>query len=326
MWWTFLALLAGTYSDFVNDPAEVRFCAAAGAVQAAAPGGSPDDAYFHDLTSRKFLLRLADLGAMDKAALAAAKAAWTGSAEDEVRYEACQTLALSIPEGGTLVDAAASADGAVDGAVDGMADGDAMAAEAAAAAEAATEAAPEAEIDGAPLLAALSEPRRKEVRCATIASAIMYDVGRGVSDKSYGLTAEGAETLAGRLAEAIMTETGISEAEVRAAYKADFEAFTFNMLGEGQDEKTALATVEAGIARCRSLYDSIDLSGDGDGVVKGLAPVARIGGAAAATTAECYVMLAAFHRDMKKGSKEAESFGAIGCGRAGPFLTAYISS
>ena len=30
---------------------------------------------------------------------------------------------------------------------------------------------------------------------STIASAIMYDVGRGVSDKSYGLTAESAEAL-----------------------------------------------------------------------------------------------------------------------------------
>lgn len=163
MWWLALALGAGTYGELVNDPAEVRFCVAAAEVQAGAPGGSPDDGYFHDLVARKFLLRLADLGAMDKAALAAAKAAYSGSAEEEVRYEHCRTLALSIPEGGDLVAAAAIADGEADGALAAAvaaADAAADAAEAAAAMDGsaadAAEAAPMA--DGAAALAAPDTP------------------------------------------------------------------------------------------------------------------------------------------------------------------------
>ena len=289
MWWSALALLAGFYGNLVEDPAELRFCAAAGEVEAKGET-DPDGAALHALVGRHFLLRLADIGAMDRTALDAAKAAYSGRGEDRARYEHCQSLALSVPDGGTLVDAAAQLDHDME------------------------EPGPAPEVDGAPLLAALSEPRRREVRCATIASAIIYDVGRGVSERSYGLTAEGAETLAGRLAETIIAETGMSEAQVRAAYKADFEAFTFGMLGDGQDERTALATVEAGIDRCRTLYDSIDLSVGGDGVVKGLAPAALVAGEAAPTTGQCYAMLTSFQRGMAKGSKEAAAFGVMTTG------------
>lgn len=318
MWWTLIALLSGSYADMVRDPAEMRFCAAASqqveAETAKARGAQSDEVRMHRLITEAFVARLRELGAADDAALAATRKALGNSEEDQTRYSRCGTLAMALSDDGSLVKAAAEADAAVAEAIATAPQYDAdasSAADAAAEAEAAAEAVSEEAIDGDALLAALSEPRRGEVRCATIASALMYDVGRGVSDKSYGLTAESAETLAGRLAEVIMTETGMSEAEVRAAYKADFEAFTFGMLGDGQDEKTALAMVEAGVEQCRPLYDSIDLSGEGDGVVTALTPVAMLDGEAPPTTAQCYAMLAAFHRDMTDGSKEAESFGAM---------------
>lgn len=307
MWWAMLALLSGSHVDLVNNPSELRVCSAAAelsAQQAERNGADAFDVKLNRAVAKIYVDRLRELGADDAAALAAVQKGLGDSPEEMALYDKCQTIVMAMPADGSLLEGAQAADA--------MGSGDApSAADAAAEAEGAAEAVSEEAIDGAPLLAALSEPRRGEIRCATIASALMYDVGRGVSDKSYGLTAESAETLAGRLAEAIRAETGMSEAEVRAAYKADFEAFTFGMLGDGQDEKTALAMVEAAVEQCRPLYDSIDLSGDGDGLVTALTPVAMLDGEAVPNTAQCYAMLAAFHHDMAEGSKEAESFGAM---------------
>lgn len=306
MWWAMLALLSGSHVDLVNNPADLRVCAAAAelsAQQAERKGADDFDIRLNRMVAKIYLDRLRELGADDAATLAAVQKGLGDSPDEMALYEKCQTIVMAMPADGSLLEGAQAADATGNG-------------DASAAIDAADEAAEAAEAsgpayDGDALLAALSEPRRGEVRCATIASAIMYDVGRGVSDKSYGLTAESAETLAGRLAKTIMAETGMSEAGVRAAYKADFEAFTFGILGEDQDEKTALALVEAGIDQCRPLYDSIDLSRDGDGVVTGLTPAAMLDGEAAPTTAQCYAMLGAFHRDMQEESKEAESFGAM---------------
>ena len=303
MWWAMLALLSGSHVDLVNNPSELRVCAAAAelsAQQAERNGADAFDVKLNRAMAKIYVDRLRELGADDAAALAALQKGLGDSPEEMALYDKCQTIVMAMPADGSLLEGAQAADAMGSGDASSALD---LAAEASAA--------DEATHDGDALLAALSEPRRGEIRCATIASALMYDVGRGVSDKSYGLTAESAETLAGRLAEAIRTETGMSEADVRAAYKADFEAFTFGMLGDGQDEKTALAMVEAGVEQCRPLYDSIDLSGDGDGLVTALAPAAMLEGEAAPTTAQCYAMLAAFHRDMAEGSKEAESFGAM---------------
>lgn len=306
MWWAMLALLSGSHVDLVNNPADLRVCAAAAelsAQQAERKGADDFDIRLNRMVAKIYLDRLRELGADDAAALAAVQKGLGDSPDEMALYEKCQTIVMAMPADGSLIEGAEAADAMGNG-------------EASAAIEAADEAAEAAEAsgpayDGDTLLAALSEPRRGEVRCATIASAIMYDVGRGVSDRSYGLTAESAETLAGRLAETIMAETGMSEAEVRAAYKADFEAFTFGLLGEDQDEKTALALVEAGIDQCRMLYDSIDLSGHGDGVVRGLSPAALLGGAAAPDAAQCYAIMARFVPGLPEGSKEAKAFGDI---------------
>lgn len=157
-------------------------------------------------------------------------------------------------------------------------------------------------------LAALPEVRQHEVRCATIASAVMYDVGRGVSKRSYGLTPAKAETLAGRLAGAIMAETGASDTEVRAMYKQDFEAFTYALLGDGQDQKTAERTVAAAIDDCQPLYASIDVSSGGDGVVKGLAQVSAV---TMPDTPQCYAILTHISIGIPAFKDEAKEFAAM---------------
>lgn len=299
MWWAMLALLSGSHVDLVNNPADLRVCAAAAelsAQQAERNGADAFDVELNRMVAKIYVDRLRELGAGDAAALAAVQKGLGGSPAEMALYDKCQAIVMAMPADGSLLEGAQT--------VDAMAS---------AAGDAAVDAAePDAAVhDGDALLASLSEPRRGEIRCATIASALMYDVGRGVSDKSHGLTAADAETLAGRLAEAIMAETGMSEAEVRAAYKADFEEFTFGMLGEGQDEKAALAAVEAGVAQCRPLYDSIDLSAGGDGVVAALTPAAMLAGAAAPDAAQCHAIMARFLPGMPKGSKEAKAFGEI---------------
>lgn len=173
---------------------------------------------------------------------------------------------------------------------------------------AATVAEAAAEATASAQLAALPAVRQREVRCATIASAIMYDVGRGVSKRSYGLTPAKAETLAGRLAEAIMAEMGASDTEVRAIYKQDFEAFTYALLGDGQDQKTAERTVAAAIDDCQPLYASIDVSRDGDGVVKGLAQVSAI---AMPDTPQCYAILTHISIGIPAFKDEAKEFAAM---------------
>jgi len=234
MWWLALALGAGTYGELVNDPAEVRFCVAAAEVQAAAPGGSPDDGYFHDLVARKFLLRLADLGAMDKAALAAAKAAYSGSAEDEVRYEHCQTLALSIPEGGDLVAAAAIADGEVDGAL----------AAAVAAAEAAADGA-EAAADAAEAAAAMDDSAAALAAPDTASCFAMLSAFRGgMADGSR--EAKAFDAMIGRLEARHYVEKGETPGAAAdlAGAVVDFDAEAFEALSEEEAEPRMQACMD----------------------------------------------------------------------------------
>lgn len=234
MWWLALALGAGTYGELVNDPAEVRFCVAAAEVQAAAADGSPDDGTFHDLVARKFLLRLADLGAMDKAALAAAKAAYSGSAEEEVRYEHCQTLALSIPEGGDLVAAAAIADSEVDGAL----------AAAVAAADAAADAA-DAAADGAEAAAAMDDSAAALAAPDTASCfAMLSAFRRGMADGSR--EAKAFDTMIERLQARHYAEKGESAGAAAdlAGAVVDFDPEAFEALSEDEAEPRMQACMD----------------------------------------------------------------------------------
>lgn len=259
MWWSVLALLSGSYVDIVNDPAKLRICAAAAdlsADDAAKNGGDALDVGAGRSIAKLYFARLREMGAENASAFAAAKKGLSNSDTEMALYEKCQTIAMATPADGTLVDGANEAE-AMEEAMNAAAD----------AAEAAATEAAEATADGdvasveaveaahhAALLASLPEERRDETRCTMLASLIVHEIGRHPSTKNYGLTAAKAETLAGLLAEAIMAETGWDAATVRAVFKQDYEEFTFAMLGDGQDEKTAQATLDSAMTGCQPFF------------------------------------------------------------------------
>lgn len=161
-------------------------------------------------------------------------------------------------------------------------------------------------VDGSVLLSALSEPRRDEVRCAVIANLVVHEVGRGLRKDAQGLTGEHAETLAGRLAETLAAEMGWTDEEVRAVYKADFEAFA-HANRDNRGDAAADAAFVTDIAPCRPLYDSIDLSGKADGIVTGLTPIAGQD-AAMPDLLQCHALLRALSAGMQPGSDTARAF------------------
>lgn len=317
MWWSLMLLLfGGKYADMAANIDDLRFCqASAEQVRDAidthdlVPGSSDYAARIAEFYGRT----LEEKGAADPARLAAVKATVPADVDLTERFADCASLFDASAGGGTVEEAGEVVDAMAAEDFSSAADPETAEAAAAAAADAAEAASdvPDAAIDGAPLLASLSASRRSEVRCAMLANLVMYEVGRGVSKKDYGLTPEKAETLAGRLSDAIRTETGLSDGDVRAMYKADFEGFTFAMLGNDPPEKAAQAMLDAAVAQCQPLYASIDVSGDGDGVVRGLAPAATLDGAAAPDAAQCYAILSRFLPGMTKGSKEAKDFAAM---------------
>jgi len=129
-------------------------------------------------------------------------------------------------------------------------------------------------------LEALPEARRREVRCVTLADQVLEDVGGGLRKDSLGLTTAKADMLAARLTEAIMVENGYSEAGVNAIYNADFEAMSWQDQERSAAQRSAAMAQD--IARCRALFDSIDLSG---GTARVLTPVAS------PTAAQCYAIV-----------------------------------
>ncbi|WP_260581998.1 hypothetical protein [Sphingopyxis sp. PET50] len=296
MWWA-LALMSGFYGSLVDDPAEMRFCVVAG--EAEAVSADPDEAMMHRLVARKFLLRLADVGAMDAGALDEARSRYESGAENLERYEHCRTLALSIPEGGGLTDAAAQLDG--DDAAEPAADADTDAAAAPPAADARAESGD----DWFPTFRDLRDTRIAEVRCTMLAGLVMAEVERGVSKESHGLTRADAETLGGQLAAAIGEETGYDAARVRALYKYDFELFAELALAETPKEGEAKAALDAAIGRCRPLYDSIDAAA---GTVAGLAPVRIDAADERVGIGDCYAIVSHFARGLPPASREGKAF------------------
>ncbi|HMO77563.1 MAG TPA: hypothetical protein PKD99_15965 [Sphingopyxis sp.] len=292
MFWSLL-LLFGSHVDMLNNPDDVRICAAGtdmAADEAAAMGSDEINVLILREIAAIFVERLDGMGAGDAAALAAAKARLAGGPEETAILEKCGAIVGAMRGDDSLLDAARRLDAGDDAAGDGAVD----------------DAAADDPIDGPALLGTLSDVRRAEVRCAVLAGTLVQEVARGAATDAHGLTAEKADTLAGRLAEAIMAETGWSGEEMRAVYGADFEAYSAVAL-----EDDASADFERAIAGCRPLYDGIDVSGEGDGAVPGLAPAARAGGVDLFGPDQCYALLSAFASGMPKGAKERKEFEAM---------------
>lgn len=160
-------------------------------------------------------------------------------------------------------------------------------------------------------LASLSEARRGEVRCAMLAGLVVSEAERDAPGKDYGLTGEQAETLAGRLAETIMFETGWSQEDVRALYRQDFEDFAAASLASDPPAEDPATALDRAIGACRPLYDSMDLSGEGDGQVGGLSPAAFEVEPGMDNILACHALLSSFVAGMPEGSKEAAAFGKM---------------
>ncbi|MBL0914280.1 MAG: hypothetical protein IBJ13_01805 [Sphingopyxis sp.] len=304
MWWALLALLSGSHVDLLNDPEQVRYCAASVDVAAdgqAAKEGESFNVRFMREASGLYRARLKELGADDAAAFAKAKKAIRPDSFDRALSEKCGKILSAMRGKDSLLDAANRLDEG--------------------------KAAPDAD-DGGPIeedsdesyaatlkreapgwLDLLPATRRGEVRCAMLASLVVNEVERGVSTQSYGLTRAKAETLAGRLAEAIMAENAHDADGVRAIYNADFEGFAAQRLEMGDAEANALFAAE--MAQCQPLYASIDVSGDGDGVVTGLSPIASMSGAPMPDMAECHVILSHISIGIPAFKDEAKEFAAM---------------
>lgn len=302
MWWALLALLSGSHVDLLNDPGQVRYCAASVDVAAdeqAAKEGESFNVRFMRAASGLYRARLKELGADDAAAFARAKKSIRPDTFDRALSEKCGKILTAMRGKDSLLDAAKRLD-------DG---GSAPDSDDAAEAPVDDSYAATLKREAPGWLDLLPATRRGEVRCAMLASLVVNEVERGVSTQSYGLTRAKAETLAGRLAEAIMAENAHDADGVRAIYNADFEGFAARRLEMGDAEANALFAAE--MAQCQPLYASIDVSGDGDGVVTGLAPVASMAGAAMPGTAECHAILTWISSGLSKDSGEAKDFAAM---------------
>lgn len=114
MWWAISLLLAGSFSDMVQDPAAMRFCAASAEIAldetAAAHGKGSDEVRYQQEIVDLFVAQLRKLGAADAAALAATKRAIGESDEDLAQADRCGQLATVTPTGGDLAQAAAELD------------------------------------------------------------------------------------------------------------------------------------------------------------------------------------------------------------------------
>jgi hypothetical protein len=119
----------------------------------------------------------------------------------------------------------------------------------------------------------MSPARRGEMRCAMLGELIFHEYKRGKTIKTYDLTGEKTEILAGAVAEAIMAEQGISAAWVRALFKQDFEDFTGAMLTDQSSQAVAEKALDDAMAACAPLYASIKVTGDREGSVGALAPL-----------------------------------------------------
>lgn len=303
MWWALLALLSGSHVDLMTNPAELRICAAGADLsadkQAKTEGESINVRLLREIAGM-FRGRLKDIGADDAAAFAAVKKGLKDDAATGEVLGRCGAIVAAMRGDDTLLEGAMKADsGDAPGAQD--TDTDVTAADETYAATLKREAPGWLEL--------LPAARRGEVRCAMLASLVVNEVERGVSTQSYGLTRAKAETLSGRLAEAIMAENAHDADGVRAIYNADFEGFAARRLEMGDAEANALFAAE--MAQCQPLYASIDLSGDGDGVVTGLSPVASMAGVPMPGTAECHAILTWISSGLPKNSGEAKGFAAM---------------
>lgn len=289
----FSLALAGSFTQLVNDTAEMRFCAAGSAVYAdearKRDGKDSDDGQFFDMVELKFKNRLTELDANDPVLFAREKATIAGPLGEyhgspmispdlppvATRYSKCLNLVFGGLESEALTETAKVLDQDMAAAEKKLAD-----------------TTPTTEIDFNPLefmaLGAASEARKSELRCAVNAAMLVKRKNANPTQNDWGMTDAKSDLLQRRVTEMLVIETGVSAKAVRVL----IEDATSGDPSDAQD---------IDLAGCRPLFDSIDPTAGGGGMVAGLSALAT---ADQPTAPLCYALLTQLAKE-QTGNKTA---------------------
>lgn len=276
----FSLALAGSFTQFVNDPAEMRFCAAGSAIYAdearKRDGTESDDGQFFDIVELKFRNRLTELGANNAELVAKEKAEIAAplgeyyrnpaippeSPQTAIRYSKCLNLVFGALENEPLTATAKVLDDEMSAAADEL-----------------SNAAHNSEIGFNPLefvaLGTASEARKSELRCAVNAAMLVKRTLALPAQNDWGMTDAKSKLLQQHVTEMLVIETGASAKAIKALFD-----------DAAQADPSELQDAE--IADCKPLFDSIDPTADGGGRVAALSALAATD---QPTAPFCYALL-----------------------------------
>lgn len=270
-----------SFTQMVNDPEEMRFCAVGTQIFAEAArkrdGAKSDDAQFFDIVGYRYSNRLVELGGVDPEADQRLKATLTekltGFFADETatetfspeteRFSKCLNLAFGAMENEKIVDTAKALDENEEAKANPVAE---------------VENDDVVSIDINPLeimaIAGIGEARKLELRCAVYAQGYLMAPEKNPRFAGFGLTSDRATALREQVSALIVAESGTSRAGIDGL---------FGMLSTDVGD-----VPEHEIEMCASLYQSIVSGTDGSLSVKGLSPAIP---ADQPTMPRCYAML-----------------------------------
>lgn len=276
----FSLLLAGGFTQLVNDPTEMRFCAAGSAIYAdearKRDGQDSDDGQFFDIAERKFKNRLTELDANDPALFLKVKAVTapplgefyrnpamsSDSPPIAKRFSDCLNLYFAAQENEALTDTAKWLDREM------KSDGERRA-----------DATFTTKVDFNPMefmaLATASEARKAELRCAVNAAMLVKRKTAQPAQNDWGMTEAKSNLLERRVTEMLVIETGVTAKVVKA-------------LLEDVKSNDPVDLQDAEVEGCKPLFDSIDLTAEDGGNVGALSALAA---ADQPTTPLCYALL-----------------------------------
>jgi hypothetical protein len=272
----------GSFTEMVNDPEEMRFCAVGTEIFAEAArkrdGPDSDDGQFFEIIGYRYSGRLAELGGVDKEADGRLKAQLvdelTGFFEVDMAVEEmspkvehfskCLNLAFGAMENEAIVVTAKALDeneAAKANPVAPVANSDVSL------------------IDFNPLeimaIAGIGETRKLELRCAIYAQGYVNSAKNYPRFAGFGLTNDRATALREQVSSLIVAESGASRAGIDGLF-----GMLANDVGEDSEEDAKM---------CAPLYQSIVTGVDGSLSVSGLSPVVP---ADQPTMPRCYALLA----------------------------------
>jgi hypothetical protein len=271
----------GSFTQMVNNPEEMRFCAVGTEIfaEAARKRDGPDsyDAQFFEIIGYRYSERLAELGGTDAEASRRLKTQLadelTGFFDDDMAVDAmspkvehfskCLNLAFGAMENEAIVDTAKALD-------------ENAAAKANPVAKVANE--DVTLIDFNPLeimaIAGIGETRKLELRCAIYAQVYVSAPENSPRLASFGLTKAEVAALREQVSALIVAESDTSRAGIDGL---------FRMIAKDVDEDA-----DDDIESCGPLYNSIVSNPDGSVTIAGLSPALP---ADQPTMPRCYALL-----------------------------------